>query len=112
MPSLSTLDPSFRPHAEVFYRWARQYVPGLVVTSARRTRAEQERLYRAAQAGENDGLPAAPPGASDHETGMAFDMARINVPALTDPVLRVLGSRWVGIGGRWSPKDPVHFAAP
>lgn len=112
MPSLATLDPLFRPHAESFFVWARRQFPGLVVTSARRTRAEQQKLWEAYQRGENDGLPAARPGTSDHEAGFAMDLARLNTKALNDGALRALGAAWVAGGGRWSEKDPVHFAAP
>ena len=99
--------------AESFYRWARGQVGGgLVITSARRTRQEQERLYRASLAGQNDGLPALPPGHSDHELGLAFDMARPTVPALQDELLPWLAAAWRRKGGLWDKRDPVHFAAP
>lgn len=112
MPSLRTLDPRFRPHAERFFRWARAWVPGLVVTSSRRTYAEQLRLWNRSQAGQNDGLPAVPPGQSDHEKGLAWDMARINVDPLKDEKLRKLGAEWIRLGFRWWDRDPVHFGAP
>ncbi len=114
MPSLSTLDPSLRPNAEAFFKKARAFVGGgLVVTSARRSIQEQERLYNAYLRGQNNGLPAAPPGTSDHELGLAWDMARLNRDPFQDELLRVLGSAWIRLwGGRWTPKDPVHFAAP
>jgi len=110
MPSLRSLDPRLRPSAEAFFRWARAQTPGLVVTSARRTRAEQQRLYDRFLAGQNDGLPAIPPGHSDHEAGLAWDMARLNHRAVSDPALPVLGAAWARLGGRWWAGDPVHFA--
>jgi hypothetical protein len=111
MPSLRSLDRRFRPLAEAFFGWARGIYPDLVVTSSKRTRAEQTRLYERAQAGQNDGLPATPPGHSSHELGLAFDMARLNVKALSDPVLAALGAAWRERGGTWWAGDPVHFAA-
>lgn len=114
MPSLTTLDPRLRPRAEAFFSKASRFVGGgLVVTSARRSLQEQQRLYQAAQAGQNNGLPVARPGTSDHEVGLAWDMARLSVEPFSDRTLAILGWAWVHYwGGRWSPKDPVHFAAP
>lgn len=112
MPSLRTLAPLFRPQAESFVRWAQKWNTGVRVTSARRTRLEQMRLWQAAQRGENDGLPVATPGTSDHEHGLAFDLARPGTDPFRDPVLAWLGSEWRAVGGRWSERDPVHFAAP
>lgn len=111
MPTLRTLDRRFRPQAEAFFSWARSIYPDLVITSARRTYAEQRRLYERSQAGQNDGLPATPPGNTSHERGMSFDMARLNVRAVQDPVLRALGAAWQERGGTWWAGDPVHFAA-
>lgn len=113
MPDLSTLDPRFAPYAVAFYKWARQVTSGgLIVTSARRSWAEQARLHRAYLAGQNNGLPASPPGSSDHELGLAFDMARMNRDPKADVELHELGRYWRAMGGRWWPEDPVHFAAP
>jgi hypothetical protein len=113
VPNLRRLHPRFRPWAEKFFAWARSEAgAGLVVTSARRTRREQERLWRLSQSGQNNGLPAAPPGQSDHEVGLAWDMARLNVDPLNDPVLAELGAAWQRQGGRWWARDPVHFGAP
>jgi hypothetical protein len=111
MASLRTLDPRLRRKATAFFRRWHQVNRDLRVTSARRSHMAQVRLYAAAQRGENDGLPVALPGTSDHEKGLAFDMARPGRDPLTDPLLRVAGAAWVKEGGRWSPKDPVHFAA-
>ena len=98
--------------AEQFFAVARNAYRGLVITSARRTASEQLRLWQAAQRGENNGLPAMRPGTSDHEVGLAFDMANPGVDPLHDDALFVLGDAWKRWGGRWGPKDPVHFAAP
>lgn len=112
MPSLARLDPRFRGPAKRFFAYARRLYPGLVVTSARRSYKEQLHLYQRYLAGQNDGLPAVPPGTSDHELGMAFDMARLNVDPLKDPALVELGKVWMRWGYRWWAGDPVHFAAP
>jgi hypothetical protein len=82
-----------------------------VITSARRTRKEQERLYRLSQQGKNNGLPATPPGHSSHEIGLAFDMARPGQEPFTDEALQWLGAQWKLQGGTWWAGDPVHFAA-
>lgn len=114
MASLEGLDPQFRFHAERFWKWAKKQ-PGcasLVITSAKRTREQQQYLWEEYQAGRNNGLPATPPGSSDHELGLAWDMARIGHEPLTDPVLAELGEAWILAGGRWWSKDPVHFGAP
>jgi hypothetical protein len=111
LPSLRILDPAFRPFAERFFAWARSQYPGLVVTSSRRTHREQARLYQEYLAGRNNGLPATPPGQSSHELGLAFDMARVNIDALHDEALPVLGAEWMRQGGTWWAGDPVHFAA-
>jgi hypothetical protein len=112
MPSLTSLAPGFAPKAASFFRFVRRAFPGFRITSARRSRQEQDRLYQSFLAGRNNGLPAVPPGTSDHEKGLAFDMARPSVEPFNDAQLHALGRAWLRRGGRWSPKDPVHFAAP
>lgn len=111
MPSLRTLAPWFQPMALELLAVARSLGP-YVVTSAFRTYQEQERLYRAYLEGRNNGLPAVPPGTSDHEQGLALDLARPGHDPFTDEGLARLGPAWVRHGGRWTPRDPVHFAAP
>ena len=80
--------------------------PQLQLTSGRRSRASQTRLYRRFLAGQAD-FPVAPPGKSKHELGRAFDM--IAPPA----VLRSAGDTWESWGGRWGGRfnDPIHFEA-
>ncbi len=114
MPTLRSLDRRFAPLAERFFEQvARPTVPGIIVTSARRTFQEQAALYRAYLRGENNGLPAVPPGTSDHELGLAFDLARPGHDPFTDPYLADLGPLWrTYFGGEWSSSDPVHFGAP
>lgn len=75
----------------------------LTITSVRRTRSFQRRLYARYLAGANP-FPVAPPGASAHEYGLAWDM----VGPL--PELRRLGKIWTSWGGLWGgARDPIHF---
>lgn len=76
------------------------------VTSTLRSRAQQERLYRAFLRGESH-YPVAPPGTSAHEFGYAFDMV-----ASTPEDLHDLGTVWQQWGGLWSASDEVHFEYP
>lgn len=77
------------------------------VTSTRRSRAAQERLYRRYLSGLSP-LPAAPPGTSAHEFGYAFDMVVTPWEALAD-----VGYTWQSWGGVWGgERDPVHFEYP
>lgn len=75
----------------------------LRVTSARRTYAQQSHLYRRWLAGMNP-YPVAPPGSSDHEIGYAVDLW-----SGTPQYNAALGALWQSWGGRWSPRDEVHF---
>ncbi len=72
------------------------------VTSVFRSRTTQTRLYRNFLAGRSR-WPAAPPGHSKHERGLAFDMLADNLPAL--------GALWERWGGRWGGRfhDEIHF---
>lgn len=82
MMDLRGADSSIRMHAELALDWARSHGVDVTVTSVRRSRKEQEELYRKYQRCVEDGLfpwatgckyPAAPPGYSAHEYGLAFD---------------------------------------
>src|SRR6266852_6308702 len=76
-------------------------------TSTYRSRAEQERLYRAYLAGRNP-FPVAPPGFSAHEYGEAFDYLVSPAQYQTD-----VGETWVDWGGEWGgAADMVHFELP
>ena len=109
MADLRTLDPWLAPYARYLYQIGKQYDGRLVVTSARRSAAKQARLYQRWQSGESN-IPAAPPGRSLHEHGLAFDLARIGKDPLTDPLLAWLGAVWESWGGRHGgTRDPVHF---
>lgn len=84
------------------------------VTSVRRSTAKQAALYRAYITGKSR-LPAAKPGTSKHERGLAFDLvipslSRLSVPEMTR-AMAPIGELWEAMGGRWGGRfnDPVHF---
>lgn len=77
------------------------------VTSTKRTWAEQERLYQRFLAGKSQ-FPAAPPGRSKHQLGLAIDIV-FDVPGGLEVAVRSAGIhllRWAG------PGDSVHFDSP
>jgi len=69
---LAGLDERVRPYAEAALRWARLYGVTPTITSVHRSSAEQARLYANYKAGRSR-YPAAPPGRSLHEYGLAWD---------------------------------------
>lgn len=104
--TFSGLQPFLRPWAA----WLVSVAPyagarTVRVTSVRRSRAQQAALYRNYLAGRSS-FPAAPPGRSKHELGLAFDV-------VTEPfsALHTLGHWWTSLGGEWSRTDAIHFAA-
>lgn len=105
MRDLAGLEPWLEPYATYLLSLAQGRVQ---VTSTRRTRAEQTRLYAAFVNGQSR-YPAAPPGSSWHEYGRAFD--------ITGPPewLDYLGKVWQSWGGTWGGAfhkiDPIHFQA-
>jgi hypothetical protein len=77
------------------------------VTSVVRSHAKQAKLYRDFLAGIS-ALPAAPPGQSAHEYGLAFDMLVSPYEYQAD-----VGALWEAWGGAWGGvADPVHFELP
>ena len=109
MASLNTLHPWLQPYAKYLFSVGKFYDSRLVVTSARRSVAEQAKLYQAYLSGKSL-IPAAPPGRSLHQHGLSFDMARLGIDPLGDPFLAELGRLWQSWGGEHGgPRDPVHF---
>jgi len=109
MASLKSLHPQLQPYAQYLLQLGRQYDRKLVVTSARRSRSKQAKLYKRWQEGKS-AIPAAPPGGSLHEYGLAWDMARRGIDPLADPLLNWLGAVWGSWGGQYGgSRDPVHF---
>ena len=102
-PSFAGLAPWAIPFAQFLYEVAELNGLKPRITSVRRTSQQQAVLYQRFLRGQSS-LPAAPPGRSLHEKGLAFDMVTANPPAL--------GALWQSMGGRWFPSDPVHFEIP
>lgn len=96
--SLNGLEPWLRPFADALL----DYFPDLTITSVRRSRTEQLRLWNNRH---NNPYPVAPPGSSYHEYGRAFDV----VGKLER--LKQAGAVWKSWGGQWFPADPIHFQA-
>jgi len=106
---LNSLDYRLVPYAKYLYQIGKHNDGRLVVTSARRSIEKQRRLWNDYQRGISK-IPAAPPGRSQHQFGLAFDIARIGKDPLQDPLLAWLGQIWESWGGRWGGiRDPVHF---
>lgn len=108
MADLKQLHPALVPWAEYLVRVAEYNGLRVQVTSTRRTAAQQALLYQRSQACGGGCLPAARPGTSAHELGLAFDL-------VVDGDYRGrnqarLGAFWRSLGGRWAgDADPVHF---
>lgn len=105
--SLSSLQPWLRPYAERLVSAAPSAGARSVrITSVTRSRGRQRALYNRFLAGKAQ-FPAAPPGRSLHEYGLAWDM-------VTEPfsVLDTLGAWWQQLGGRWHESDRIHFSVP
>jgi hypothetical protein len=104
---LSSLEPWLQPAAVQLVNIAAAAGLGPKVSSARRSHAQQALLYRRFLAGQSR-FPAAPPGGSMHELGLAFDLWINDESNLSD-----LGQVWEQMGGVWGGhfKDPIHFEA-
>jgi len=109
MADLNTLVPGLVPWAKWIHQAGQVHDGRLVVTSAKRSFGDQLKLYMRYQKGLSL-IPAAPPGKSLHQLGLAFDLARVGVEPLGDPLLAWLGYWWEYYGGKWGGvRDPVHF---
>lgn len=103
MNTLRGVDPRLQYFAEALIYYASYYGFSPRVTSGVRTRTEQTRLYQRYISG-GSVLPAAPPGHSKHEYGLAVD-----IMANSSEGLAWMGRVWKSWGLTWSPTDPVHF---
>lgn len=108
MGALNQLVPGMREAAGYLVEAVRLAGGTATVTSVLRTRKRQEQLYRRWLEGRSP-FPAAKPGTSKHEKGLAFDVV-IRPKALETAA----GHLWESWGGRWGGrfKDPIHFEAP
>lgn len=108
MGALSQLDPSLRGAAEEFVRILTAAGLSPKITSVRRSYAKQKQLYDRWRSGRSP-YPAAVPGTSKHERGLAFDLVLNDSRWLT-----AAGQLWESWGGRWGGrfKDPIHFEHP
>jgi len=104
--TIETLQPRMRRVAELLL----QVAPALGatsarVTSAKRSSAQQRKLYSNYLAGKS-AYPAAPPGQSKHEQGLAVDI-------VVEPqsAQAALGRWFQSVGGTWGGQfnDPIHF---
>lgn len=114
MADVGRLAPGLVPYARYLLAVAEYNGLRVQVTSTLRTRGQQELLYqrylqcRANNPGKATCLPAAVPGTSDHELGLAFDLV-VNGD-FNSSAQAALGRFWESIGGRWAGRaDPVHF---
>jgi len=114
MASLRLLDPRVQPSAEWLLRALQSYGVQATITSTRRDADEQRNLWDCFQrtgcsnCRRGPGCyPAAPPGHSFHDRGLAFDLH------LAPPVYREAGALWERLGGTWGGRfgDEIHFDA-
>ena len=104
---LRDLNPQVRPAAEWLVSLAAAQGWDVRITSVVRSFREQDGLYRDWISGRRI-LPAAKPGCSQHQYGLAFDM--VIAEDYQGPLQRAVGGAWGQIGGSWAgPTDPVHF---
>jgi LAS superfamily LD-carboxypeptidase LdcB len=101
MSRFNGLHPDLVPYAEALFQWAESNGLRPRVTSVLRSRQQQEVLYQRYLRGQSM-FPAAPPGRSLHERGLAFDMVTADKGSAA-------GAVWNAAGGHWSPSDWVHF---
>ena len=111
MPGTEQLDPRFRPLADGLLEYARSRDPAFMFTSTFRSHTDQQRLYAEYLRGKSP-FPALPPGRSQHERGLAVDMARLGVDPQRDELLHEIGREAKAKGWVWGGMaDPVHFEA-
>lgn len=104
------LQPWLQPYADYLLLVAEYNDLDPVVTSVYRSYARQAVLYERWKRGLSD-IPAAPPGRSQHQQGLAFDLV-VRKGGYRSDLQDALGAFWVSMGGVWNRPDPVHFGAP
>ncbi len=109
---LGGLHPEVRDRVAWLLDQARKERLRVTVTSTLRTRAQQDRLYRAWLARGRSGLPAAPPGYSTHEYGFAVDLVSDDTGRLVQ-LAECAHLHWAGPGDRvhFDPFGPAAWAA-
>jgi hypothetical protein len=95
------LNPKLAKIAKNLPRVAREMGFSAKVTSGFRTRKKQQELWQLWKAGASP-YPAARPGTSDHEVGLALDVVSNNEKLLV-ALLTEAGLYWAG------ESDPIHF---
>lgn len=107
MTGISSLNRQLQPYAKALLQAARSLNSGAYVASTKRSRRVQAGLYRDYRAGRSR-FPAAPPGSSKHERGLAIDLGGLSASQLGR-----LGKLWRSWGGRWGGnfrrRDVIHF---
>lgn len=107
MSLIDTLDAVLQPWAQQLFDVAKIAGVNPRITSALRTYAQQAALYKAFKEGRSR-YPAAPPGRSAHEYGLAFDMVVNGASNQVD--CGIVWNQWGGdYGGE---EDPIHFQYP
>jgi hypothetical protein len=106
VPDLENLNPTVRQRLILAQDELRKKGIKAHVTSGYRDSAKQAELYNAYIARGRTGLPAAPPGRSKHEHGVAIDLALADEKqrAAANEVMARHGFSWP-----LGKKDPVHY---
>ena len=116
--SLTTLRPEFRQFASAFVGVLERVLGvRVIVTSVARSRTKQVSIWQRCMAGASR-FPAAYPGTSPHELGIAFDVQI--VPPGPSVVIdgrkigqnyAIAGEIWERLGLRWGGRfrDEIHF---
>lgn len=117
--NIKTLHPRVRPFARALIEKAVANGIIIKVTSGTRSFEEQAELFRKFQAG---GPVAAPPGKSNHNFGLAFDVTifkgssdpeKAKTPVFESPAYKAVGALGTDIGlewgGNWKRVDEPHF---
>jgi len=117
--NIVTLHPLVRPYARALVEKSAKQGIIIKVTSGLRTYEEQAELYKKFKAG---GPVAAPPGKSNHNFGLAFDITifkgsadpeKAKTPVWESPAYKAVGALGTDLGlewgGNWKRVDEPHF---